>query len=74
MRKLRAWYVQHDAETHGYTEATIKAALEVLVDGLPMRDRERVTAALLDVIAEVYEANNQRAPGWLRTTEGVNVR
>jgi hypothetical protein len=64
LRKLTLWYAEHGTR-HGAPEHTVHAALEVLLEGLPEKGRERGKAALLGVIERMHREARTRPPTWL---------
>jgi hypothetical protein len=65
LRKLTAWYVNRGASRGEFSEETARAALSILLDGLPEERRAAARASLLDRLASTYEAAGAAPPGWL---------
>lgn len=65
VRKLAEWYVRHAADTRALDANTAAAALALLVDGYPEKERERVRQGLLDVLREAHGRVGTKPPPWV---------
>ena len=65
LRKLTAWYVNRGASRGEFSEETARAALAILLDGLPEGQQDDARAALLQRIARLHEEARTEAPRWL---------
>jgi hypothetical protein len=59
LRKLREWYVRHAADTPDLSKETRAAALAILLDGVPEKDRPSVEKAVLELIRMARKAREQ---------------
>jgi len=62
--KLTLWYAEHGAK-YGPSDETARAALDVLLDGLPERGREKGKDAVLVVIEQLHRESRTQPPAWL---------
>lgn len=69
LRKLSAWFVLH-GQRDGAREQVVRASLDVLLEGLPAKGRERGTAELLGVIDRMHRLARTEPPAWLRILRG----
>jgi hypothetical protein len=65
LRKLTAWYVNRGASRGEFSEETARAALAILLDGLPEERQAGARAALLERLAAAYTAARTELPSWL---------
>jgi hypothetical protein len=65
LRKLTAWYVNRGASRGEFSEETARAALAILLDGIPEGQQDEARAALLERLARLHEDARTEAPGWL---------
>ncbi len=65
LRKLTAWYVNRGASRGEFSEDTARAALAILLDGLPEARQAEARAALLERLAASYAAARTELPTWL---------
>jgi hypothetical protein len=65
LRKLTAWYVNRGASRGEFSEETARAALAILLDGLPEERQAEARAALLERLAASYAAARTELPTWL---------
>lgn len=65
LRKLNVWFVQHSAQQTGFTEAAARAALAILLDGIPDAGRDRAAAMVLDDLWRTHREFGSRPPAWL---------
>lgn len=65
LRKLTAWYVNRGASRGEFSEDTARAALAILLDGLPEERRAEARALLLERLAASYAAARAELPAWL---------
>jgi hypothetical protein len=65
MRKLLTWYFE-TADAAPVTDEPALAAINLLVNGSPERERENLRARLLDLLREAYGASGQKPPEWLK--------
>jgi len=61
--KLQRWYVRNGANAESVDPDTARAAIHILLAGMPERDRPRVRRGLLAYLAEMHGHN--RLPDWL---------
>jgi len=61
--KLQRWYVRRGANAGSVDPDTARAAISILLSGMPERDRPRVRRGLLAYLAEVH--GHDRIPDWL---------
>ena len=67
LRKINVWAVR-EAATRGESfadEVTMKAALSVLVAGVPERGRKEAAQTLIDALRKAYERHGVQTPVWL---------
>lgn len=69
LRKLTAWFVAEGARP-GASEDVIRAALSMLLEGLPEKGRERGVAALLAVVERMHRESRTQPPAWLAALRG----
>ena len=65
LRKLTAWYVNRGASRGEFSEQTARAALAILLDGIPDEQQGVVRAALVEQLAEHYRQAKTDPPAWL---------
>jgi hypothetical protein len=68
-RKLREWYVREASAHAGPDEATARAAIDVLLRGLPDGVRARTAARLMEVVRQSFSDAKMNPPEWTETTE-----
>ncbi len=71
-RKLTLWYAQHGAEL-GAREDAVRAALDILLEGLPTKGRERAMEAVLEVVERMHRDSRTQPPAWLRVLRGMKT-
>lgn len=64
LRRLTLWFIAHGAEG-GAPEELIRAAMGVLLEGLPASGRERGRQALLEVVERMHRQAGTQPPAWL---------
>lgn len=64
-RKLREWYLREAGNWTGLDEDTARAALAVLLEGLPPAEHDRAIAELAAVVRDAYARGKISPPGWL---------
>lgn len=64
LRRLTIWFVAHGAEG-GAPEELIRAAMGMLLEGLPESGRPRGRQALLDVVERMHRQAGTQPPAWL---------
>ena len=67
LRKLTAWYVNRGASRGEFSEETARAALAILLDGIPDEQQAAVRAALVERIVFHYQQARTELPLWLQT-------
>ena len=67
LRKLTAWYVNRGASRGEFSEETARAALAILLDGLPEPRQAEARALVLERLAASYAAARTELPSWLRS-------
>lgn len=70
LRKLTAWYVVYQAEKGGFSIETVRSSLQVLTEGIPVEQRGRAVAIVLDDLRRFHDEVGSRPPGWLATLLG----
>lgn len=65
LRKLTAWYVNRGASRGEFSEETARAALAILLDGIPDEQQGEVRAALVERIVFFYRQAKTELPRWL---------
>ena len=65
LRKLTAWYVNRGASRGEFSEETARAALAILLDGVPEDQQAQARAGLLDHLAATYRDARTELPAWL---------
>jgi hypothetical protein len=73
LRKLTAWYVNRGASRGEFSEETARAALAILLDGIPEGQQDDARAALLDRIARLHEDARTEVPQWLERLRAGDV-
>jgi hypothetical protein len=66
LRKLTIWYVAH-GEQHGAGETVIRAAMSLMLEGLPEDGREPGEQALLAVVEQMHRRAGTQPPSWVIT-------
>ncbi|HYH82354.1 MAG TPA: hypothetical protein VEX86_21360 [Longimicrobium sp.] len=64
LRRLTIWFIAHGAEG-GASEEHIRAAVGMLLEGLPEAGRERGAQALLEVVERMHRQAGTQPPAWL---------
>ena len=64
-RKLREWYLREAGNWTGVEEGTARAAIAVLLEGLPPAEQDRAVAEMAAVVRDAYERVKISPPGWL---------
>lgn len=64
-RKLREWYLREAGSWTGVDEGTARAAIAVLLEGLPPAAQDRAVAELAAAVRDAYERVKISPPGWL---------
>jgi len=70
-RKLNAWFLEHGQKRPEHAEATARAALAALLEGIAEPERDAAARELLRAVAGIYAERGARAPGWLRALLGA---
>ncbi|HET7463559.1 MAG TPA: helix-turn-helix transcriptional regulator [Longimicrobium sp.] len=65
LRKLRAWYLREAGNWTGTGEGTARAALAVLLDGLPPAEQDRAAAEISVLVRNAYARVQISPPEWL---------
>ncbi|HEX8906467.1 MAG TPA: hypothetical protein VF771_16575 [Longimicrobiaceae bacterium] len=65
LRKLNVWFVAHSAAEMGFGEDAARAALTLLLDGIPEPGRDPAAALLLDDLWRTHREHGSRPPAWL---------
>ena len=65
LRKLNAWYVNRGASRGEFSEETARAALAILLDGIPEGQQDDARAALLERLASLHADARTELPLWL---------
>jgi hypothetical protein len=64
LRKLTVWYVAHGTQA-GAGEPVIRAAMSLMLEGLPADGREPGEQALLAVVEQMHRRAGTQPPAWL---------
>jgi len=70
LRKLNVWFVAHSVEELGFGEDAARAALAVLLDGIPEEGRDEATRVVLDDLWRSHRHFSSRPPQWLVALRG----
>ena len=65
LRKLTHWYAEFGARV-GASEHTVRAALDILLEGLPQKTRGRGRVALLATVDRLHRDARTQPPAWVR--------
>ncbi|HEX5726795.1 MAG TPA: hypothetical protein VFX98_15070 [Longimicrobiaceae bacterium] len=65
LRKLNAWYLEHELDRRVFSDPVARAALAVLLEAIPQARQPRAAARLLDSLAEVHRDEQASPPAWL---------
>jgi len=63
-RKFREWYVRDASAYGGADEVTARAAIDVLLAGLPEDGKGRATVGLIDVVRQAFRHAKMDPPDW----------
>jgi hypothetical protein len=69
-RKLTLWYAQHGSQL-GAREDAVRAALDILLEGLPAKGRTRGLEAVLEVVERMHRDSRTQPPAWLGVLRGT---
>ena len=72
LRKLNVWFVTHAQEQRGFSEAAARAALALLVDGIPDSGRDEAVAAIVEDLWRSHRQFGSRPPAWLTALRGAS--
>jgi hypothetical protein len=64
LRRLTLWYVAHGLQA-GAGEPVIRAAMSLMLEGLPSAGREAGEQALLAVVEQMHRRAGTQPPAWL---------
>ena len=70
LRKLNVWFVAHSVEQLGFGEEAARAAMAVLLDGIPEEGRDEATRTVLDDLWRTHRHFSSRPPQWRVTLRG----
>lgn len=65
LRKLTAWYVNRGASRGEFSEDTARAALALLLDGIPEPEQPAARASLLERLVRIHRDARTEPPAWL---------
>jgi hypothetical protein len=65
LRKLNVWFVAHSVDELGFSEDAARAALAVLLDGVPESGRDQAAAMLLEDLWRTHRHFGSHPPAWL---------
>lgn len=65
VRKLRDWYVREASARAGADETTVRAAIGVLLGGLPEGQKGRAAAQLIAVVRQAFSEAKMEPPDWI---------
>lgn len=68
-RKLREWYLREAGNWTGLDEGTARAAISVLLEGLPAAEHDKAVAELAAVVRDAYDRVKISPPRWLAKVE-----
>lgn len=68
-RKFREWYVREASARPGADEATVQAAIEVLLGDLPPTERARAASELREAVRRAYGRAKMAPPKWLESPD-----
>ena len=72
LRKLNVWFVSHAQEQQlGFPEEAARAALALLVDGIPESGRDEAASAVVEDLWRMHRQFGSRPPAWLTALRGV---
>jgi hypothetical protein len=69
-RKLIAWYVRYQLDRRAFSGDTARAAMEVLLEGIPADQVNAVERQLLDALGAFYDGARVPPPAWLPRLRG----
>jgi hypothetical protein len=69
LRKLTHWYAEFGAR-RGASEHTVRAALDILLEGLPQKTRGRGRGTLLAAVDRLHRDARTQPPAWLGRMRG----
>ena len=67
LRKLTAWYVNRGASRGEFSRDTARAALALLLDGIPEPHQAAARAALLERLLRIHRDARTEPPAWLES-------
>jgi hypothetical protein len=73
LRKLNVWFVAYASQEMGFGEDAARAALALLLDGIPEEGRDEAAEMLLDDLWRTHRHFGSRPPGWLTALRGPGV-
>ncbi|MBV9109493.1 MAG: hypothetical protein JO306_08820 [Gemmatimonadetes bacterium] len=71
LRKLNVWFVAHSAQELSFGEEPARAALTLLLDGIPEEGRDEAAGMLLDDLWRTHRHFGSRPPAWLVSLRGT---
>ncbi|HEU4558075.1 MAG TPA: hypothetical protein VFS20_09505 [Longimicrobium sp.] len=69
LRKLMVWFISHGSQ-RGAGEDAIRAAMSLMLEGLPADGRESAAQALLETVEQMHRRAGTRPPAWLPALRG----
>jgi len=64
-RKLLEWYVREGSAQRGPDETTARAALDVMLDGLPETRKAAATSRLINLVRKIHDQAGTQPPEWI---------
>ncbi|HET7460880.1 MAG TPA: hypothetical protein VFJ82_06520 [Longimicrobium sp.] len=64
-RKLREWYVREASAHAGADETTARAAINVLLGGLPEGQKGRAAAKVIEAVRQAFSEAKMEPPDWI---------
>lgn len=69
-RKLTDWFIRQAADAAESDAATVRAALDVLLEKVPGGEREQARAALLAAVEALHRERGREPPRWVGELRG----
>lgn len=69
LRRLTVWFIAHGVQ-RGAGKDVIRAAMSLMLEGLPAEGRESGADALLDVVENLHRRAGTQPPSWLAALRG----
>ena len=69
-RKLLAWYVRYQLDRRAFSGDVARAAMEVLLEGIPPDQADATERQMLDALGVIYDGARVPPPAWLARLRG----